>query len=105
MSSPSPKGLEARKVAIASLRSNHRGYRKIQGYLKGGMSDRCASGVIAETFHVPIKSNNDSNATREVGKILEDEYAVSYIIGWNDDNDSSTFADIAEKLAVRWHLS
>lgn len=94
-----------RNIAIASLRTNHRGYRKYKGSMKGPrQEDRCATGVIAEAFHVPLDGKTNINVGGEVDRILGDQGVTSFIISKNDDYSSSTYDSIADELAKRWNL-
>src|SRR5690348_12984639 len=95
---------ESRKIALAALRTNHRGYRQIRGRLKTfGTDDRCATGVLAEAMHVHIGTENDYSTSEKLEEILGDPGVTSFIISQNDSSNRS-LGQIAELLAKRWNL-
>lgn len=93
-----------RKLALAALRSNHRGYQQIKGRLqRPGTNDRCATGIVAEAFHVPIRGQNDTKTNAAVEELLGDTGVVGHIISLNDGRSLSLSA-IADNLEKRWGL-
>lgn len=93
---------ELRRVAVAALRTNHRGYKQVRGKLKGYLpDDRCATGLVAEALHIPL--DDYMSAEHQVGNKLGDPGVASVIIGMND-GDGRSFKEIADYLEKRWGL-
>lgn len=93
----------ARRVVLAALENNHRGYCQIRHYLKNDSNGRCATGLAAEALHIPIKRYNDLDVYRSVEELLGDKGVTDIIVQMNDSRSYSFFS-IAKELAVRWGL-
>jgi hypothetical protein len=86
-----------RKIAVAALEENHRGYKQIKGGLSDGCEGRCADGLLMESFHLDLNGISYS----KLDAILDFNSSVIYRM---NDHQGMSFKDIAEALKVRWGL-
>jgi hypothetical protein len=92
---------QARRIVIAALRTNHRGYKQIKGRLaRPDSEDRCATGLVAEALHIHIGST-ETPAYEAVKAALGDMGVTSFIVERND-HSSHTYTQIADQLERRW---
>lgn len=96
---------EARRVVVAALRNNHRGYRQVRGRIQNlGTDDRCATGLAAESLHVSMTKFNNSTSVYEAVKSLTGDIGVTQAIVDMNDNERLSFKKIGDRLALRWGI-
>lgn len=98
-----------RAVALYHLRVNPKNRQKIKGYLTDGCNGRCAIGLIAEAFDIPIAPTrnvpmNDSSfavcnaAFAQLEERLGIKDRIHRVWMWNDQFEPTTFAEVADKM-------
>lgn len=95
---------ENRLAAVSALVNNPAGYKQITQMHRNANLGRCATGLMAETFHIPMPQFNSSTVNRQLDEMLGDSGMASTIISKND-HDRWTFTAIGTYLANRWGIN
>lgn len=92
---------ENRWRAVQDLEVNPKRFSQITGSL-GHNGNRCALGLLCDTFGINLSGNSSEDAYYSLSKALGLD--TQQVITWNDRNKLG-FKDIAQKLKGLWKLS
>lgn len=90
-----------RQIAIYHLRQNPKRFKQIRGSLRNAWDERCAVGVIADAFNLPVEIDDENPGIYNKLTKLLGLKELSFIWFLNDFKGFS-FPEIASEMEKRW---